>query len=101
MAGIAGLATAALIVHILAAIVWVGGMFFAHQVLRPAAAMLEPAAPPPSETGATAQNKGAETAVSSGCRGLASSGYRGRSLETLRRPQTPAHSRLAAVVLLR
>ena len=42
MAGIAGLATAALIVHILAAIVWVGGMFFAHQVLRPAAAMLEP-----------------------------------------------------------
>jgi uncharacterized membrane protein len=38
----AGLATVALIVHILAAIVWVGGMFFAHQVLRPAAAMLEP-----------------------------------------------------------
>jgi len=42
MAGSAGLATVALIVHILAAIVWVGGMFFAHQVLRPAAAMLEP-----------------------------------------------------------
>jgi uncharacterized membrane protein len=42
MAGSAGLATIALIVHILAAIVWVGGMFFAHQVLRPAAAMLEP-----------------------------------------------------------
>jgi uncharacterized membrane protein len=42
MAGSAGLAAVALIVHILAAIVWVGGMFFAHQVLRPAAAMLEP-----------------------------------------------------------
>ena len=42
MAPSAGLATVALIVHILAAIVWVGGMFFAHQVLRPAAAMLEP-----------------------------------------------------------
>ena len=42
MAGSAGLATVALIVHILAVIVWVGGMFFAHQVLRPAAAMLEP-----------------------------------------------------------
>jgi uncharacterized membrane protein len=42
MAGSAGLATVALIIHILAAIVWVGGMFFAHQVLRPAAAMLEP-----------------------------------------------------------
>ena len=36
------MATVALIVHLLAAIVWVGGMFFAHQVLRPAAAMLEP-----------------------------------------------------------
>jgi uncharacterized membrane protein len=42
MAGSAGLATVALIVHILAAVVWVGGMFFAHQVLRPAAALLEP-----------------------------------------------------------
>ena len=42
MAGSAGLATVALIVHLLAAIVWVGGMFFAHQVLRPVAAMLEP-----------------------------------------------------------
>jgi uncharacterized membrane protein len=31
-----------LIVHILAATVWVGGMFFAHQVLRPAAAALDP-----------------------------------------------------------
>jgi uncharacterized membrane protein len=27
--------------HVLAAVVWVGGMFFAHQVLRPAAAALE------------------------------------------------------------
>jgi uncharacterized membrane protein len=42
MAGTAGLATVALIAHILAAVVWVGGMFFAHQVLRPAAAALEP-----------------------------------------------------------
>ena len=42
MASSAGLATVALIIHILAAVVWVGGMFFAHQVLRPAAAMLEP-----------------------------------------------------------
>jgi uncharacterized membrane protein len=37
------IAVPALIVHILAAVVWVGGMFFAHQVLRPAAAGLEPA----------------------------------------------------------
>ncbi|HXC13117.1 MAG TPA: CopD family protein [Stellaceae bacterium] len=44
MAGAAGLAIPALIVHILAAVVWVGGMFFAHQVLRPAAAVLDPAA---------------------------------------------------------
>ncbi|NCS73499.1 MAG: hypothetical protein GW783_05165 [Deltaproteobacteria bacterium] len=29
--------------HLLAAIVWVGGMFFAHLVLRPAAMELEPA----------------------------------------------------------
>jgi uncharacterized membrane protein len=42
MAQTAALATVALIVHILAAVVWVGGMFFAHQVLRPAAAALEP-----------------------------------------------------------
>jgi uncharacterized membrane protein len=33
----------ALIVHTLSAVVWVGGMFFAHQALRPAAAALEPA----------------------------------------------------------
>ncbi len=31
-----------LAVHILAAVVWVGGMFFAHQALRPAAAALDP-----------------------------------------------------------
>jgi uncharacterized membrane protein len=33
---------AALILHVLSAVVWVGGMLFAHQVLRPAAAALEP-----------------------------------------------------------
>jgi uncharacterized membrane protein len=33
----------ALFFHILAAVIWVGGMFFAHQMLRPAAAALEPA----------------------------------------------------------
>ena len=33
----------ALLVHILAAVIWVGVMFFAHQMLRPAAAGLEPA----------------------------------------------------------
>jgi uncharacterized membrane protein len=32
----------AISLHVLAAIVWVGGMFFAHMVLRPAAAALEP-----------------------------------------------------------
>jgi uncharacterized membrane protein len=32
-----------LLVHTLAAVIWVGGMFFAHQVLRPAAGPLEPA----------------------------------------------------------
>jgi uncharacterized membrane protein len=31
-----------LLLHILAAIIWVGGMFFAHFMLRPAAAPLEP-----------------------------------------------------------
>ena len=36
------IATTALILHALSAVVWVGGMFFAHQVLRPAAATLEP-----------------------------------------------------------
>jgi uncharacterized membrane protein len=29
--------------HILAAVIWVGGMFFAHQMLRPAAGALDPA----------------------------------------------------------
>jgi uncharacterized membrane protein len=32
---------AALVLHVLSAVVWVGGMLFAHQVLRPAAAALE------------------------------------------------------------
>jgi uncharacterized membrane protein len=32
----------ALIIHILAAVIWVGGMFFAHQVLRPSAVALDP-----------------------------------------------------------
>lgn len=32
----------ALALHLLAAIVWVGGMFFAHQALRPAALKLDP-----------------------------------------------------------
>src|SRR5215470_63895 len=35
-------ATVSLILHTLSAVVWVGGMFFAHQALRPAAVMLEP-----------------------------------------------------------
>jgi uncharacterized membrane protein len=34
-------ATVALILHSLSAVVWVGGMFFAHQALRPAAVTLE------------------------------------------------------------
>ena len=35
----------AITLHVLAAVLWVGGMFFAHQVLRPvAAAQLEPPA---------------------------------------------------------
>jgi len=38
------IATIALIVHILSAVVWVGGMFFALIVLRPATAALEPGA---------------------------------------------------------
>jgi uncharacterized membrane protein len=36
------LATAALIAHVWAAVVWVGGMFFALLALRPATAPLEP-----------------------------------------------------------
>jgi uncharacterized membrane protein len=39
----AAIATAALIVHILAAVVWVGGMFFAVLVLRPATGALDAA----------------------------------------------------------
>jgi uncharacterized membrane protein len=35
--------TIALLFHILAAVIWVGGMFFAHVMLRPAAAGLDPA----------------------------------------------------------
>jgi uncharacterized membrane protein len=35
-------ATIAVILHALSAVVWVGGMFFAHQALRPAAILLEP-----------------------------------------------------------
>jgi len=34
---------AGLLLHILAAAIWVGGMFFAHQMLRPAAGKLDPA----------------------------------------------------------
>src|SRR5271165_1941050 len=42
MAGPNAIATVALTLHALSAVVWVGGMFFAHQVLRPAVAALEP-----------------------------------------------------------
>jgi len=42
VAGTAAVASISLILHALSAVVWVGGMFFAHQVLRPAAAPLEP-----------------------------------------------------------
>ena len=44
MADTVAIATIALILHILSAVVWVGGMFFALIVLRPAAAALEPGA---------------------------------------------------------
>lgn len=40
MPEIATLTAVLLTVHVLSAVVWVGGMFFAHQVLRPAAAAL-------------------------------------------------------------
>ena len=36
------IASVSLLVHTLSAVVWVGGMFFAHQALRPAAVVLEP-----------------------------------------------------------
>jgi uncharacterized membrane protein len=42
MAGAKAIATVALVLHALSAVVWVGGMFFAHQALRPAAVVLEP-----------------------------------------------------------
>jgi uncharacterized membrane protein len=42
MSGTGAIATLALILHALSAVVWVGGMFFAHQVLRPAAAVVDP-----------------------------------------------------------
>jgi uncharacterized membrane protein len=35
-------AITAQILHTLSAVVWIGGMFFAHQALRPAAVVLEP-----------------------------------------------------------
>jgi len=41
MTGTNAIETVALILHSLSAVVWVGGMFFAHQALRPAAALLE------------------------------------------------------------
>src|SRR3979409_1230607 len=44
MGNTVAIATIALILHILSAVVWVGGMFFALLVLRPATAGLEPGA---------------------------------------------------------
>lgn len=43
MSGTGALATAALILHVLSAVIWVGGMFFALLVLRPASGPLDPA----------------------------------------------------------
>ena len=42
MEGANAVAAIAVILHALSAVVWVGGMFFAHQALRPAAVVLEP-----------------------------------------------------------
>jgi uncharacterized membrane protein len=42
MEGANAVAAIAVILHALSAVVWVGGMFFAHQALRPAAVALEP-----------------------------------------------------------
>ncbi len=42
MSSTVAIATVALILHSLAAVVWVGGMFFALLALRPATALLEP-----------------------------------------------------------
>jgi uncharacterized membrane protein len=39
----AGAMIVGLFFHILSAVIWVGGMFFAHQMLRPAAGALDPA----------------------------------------------------------
>ena len=44
MDGTVALATVALTLHILSAVVWVGGMFFALLMLRPASAVLQPPA---------------------------------------------------------
>jgi uncharacterized membrane protein len=43
VSGTAAIATVALILHALSAVVWVGGMFFALVMLRPAAQQLQPA----------------------------------------------------------
>jgi uncharacterized membrane protein len=42
MAEKTAIASISLVLHTLSAVVWVGGMFFAHQMLRPAVAALEP-----------------------------------------------------------
>ena len=43
MSGTGALATTALILHVFSAVIWVGGMFFALLVLRPASGPLDPA----------------------------------------------------------
>ena len=43
MDGTVAIATVALILHSLSAVIWVGGMFFALLALRPASALLQPA----------------------------------------------------------
>ena len=42
MSGTAGIAAVAVVLHVLSATIWVGGMFFALIVLRPASLPLEP-----------------------------------------------------------
>jgi uncharacterized membrane protein len=42
MNGAQAVAIPALILHTISAVVWVGGMFFAHQALRPATVVLDP-----------------------------------------------------------
>ena len=44
MGGAIAIANLALVLHVLAAVVWVGGMFFALVVLRPATGSLDPVA---------------------------------------------------------